>query len=198
MPDVSVTIPSNSIRLSVPTAVSLSAQTATSQQPSVASGVAHTVILEPTPVGEVAGLSSGRLVNVENFGLAIKDELRNKVLSVERVFISATRVGHAKNMALRVDNIPTSLNAVTMPKNATILSASITSKTSIGSPYEIKLIDRNETTLSSIQVPSGATAISQSGLNVDLDEGETLKIFLASEEPVENPMVSIEFAWRAI
>jgi hypothetical protein len=196
MPDVSVTTPSNSIRLSVPTTVSLSVQQQTSQQPTVSTGVAHTVILEPTTIGEVGELSSGRLVNIEGFGLAIKDEIRNKVLSVEKFYMTAAKRGYCQNMALRVDGIATSLDAVKIPRDATILSAAITTKDSINSNFQIEFKKQNDESVASIPVPSGTSSLRQSGMSADLDADDSLTIFLSSDEPVDNPLVTIEIAWR--
>lgn len=194
---VSVTIPNNSIQLSVPTTVSLTAKKTTSQQPQVASGVATSVILEPTQfVGEASELVSGRMVNIEGFGLAIKDEARNKILSVERVFMTATRVGFTQNMALRVDGIPTTLNQFGLLKNATVLSVSVTQRESINTEYQIKLIKDDTTTIGTIPVTAGTTSLIQTGLNYDVDCGEKLTIFLSADEPIENPMVLVELAWR--
>lgn len=197
MSEVSVTVPSNAVRLSVPTSVSVSATQQTSQQPQASTSVASTVVLAPvSSAGSPQELDAGRLVNVDGVGLCMKDEARNKILSIERSTVTAGKEGYAKSLWLRTESVKGNLNSVLIPKDATILSVGVSVSEIPTGTNEIKLY-KNSELVATIGVPTDATSASNTGLNIDVAAGDRIKVFAGGEAAIKDPIVAISLAWRA-
>jgi len=195
MTDINITSSGAFLSLSPNTSINLATQevAAAPAQPQ-----SEVLILPPTSPGAPEELADGRFVNVTGIGLCYKDETRNKILSVERATFAAGKEGYAQSLWLRSESVKGSMNAATLPRNATLISAGVSLSEAPPAQSEIKIFkNNNNTPVVSMTIEANATKAAALDLNIDFNAGDKIKIFASSVEAIRDPLVFLSVAWRA-
>lgn len=195
MADINITSSGPFLSLSPNTSINLATQETAAIQAQPQSDV---LILPPTSPGTPEELAAGRFVNVDGVGLCYKDETRNKILSVERATFAAGKEGYAQSLWLRSESVKGNMNAATLPRNATLISAGVSFSEAPPAQSEIKIFKNNEPSpVAVLTVEANEAKASALDLNTDFATGDKIKIFVSSAEAVRDPLVFLSVAWRA-
>jgi hypothetical protein len=125
------------------------------------------------------------------------DDNRSKWLSAGRVVFMAGRSGRIKNGFLRtVDGQVTNLTGYRMPRDATITTISVQTRTSETWTLHIR---KNGTDTNILSVPIiASTGAHDTLIDVDLDEGDRIHFFAETTTlfGIKDPIAWIEVAWK--
>jgi len=195
MADINITSSGAFLSLSPNTSINLATQETAATQAQPQSDV---LILPPTSPGTPEELAAGRFVNVDGVGLCYKDETRNKILSVERATFAAGKEGYAQSLWLRSESVKGNMNAATLPRNATLISAGASLSEAPPAQSEIRIFKNNNNAPAAVlTIEANKAKASALDLNIDFAAGDKIKIFISSAESVRDPLVFLSVAWRA-
>jgi hypothetical protein len=124
----------------------------------------------------------------------VYDTQRGHLVSTARMTIHAGKDGlGVTNTSLRIAGIPMQgKQGVLIPRKASITAAYAKSRNNSNWSLEIR---RNGNPISICSVPISGGRGSRAGLDVELQEGDWLQLYVAGTN-VEHPMASVEIAWR--
>jgi hypothetical protein len=168
--------------------------------------VTGTITLAGDGVNTVS--TAGQTITVSGAGIATlqygadglvfaEDPTRaNKLLSVDRQVVLYSTDGSVDGTYLRAGNVINNFAGWIIPRDGTITAATY-GYISGAATKDFLIRINNTTTLNTTNVPS-ATATVDSGLNIDVAQGDVVQIFISGTGAAINDVfATIEIAWRA-
>lgn len=158
---------------------------------------ATTAPLEIVPKASLpsSSLADGQIA-IQTGIMYVYDNSRSKWLSIFRFPVYFGRRGLTEDQYLNVCGgvIPSNNSGIRLIRNATIVGMSAQIDASGTATFRVRKND-SATSLASLTV-TAATGAQSSTTNVDLDAGDQIQAYLDSSAKVEDPVFTIELAWR--
>lgn len=151
-------------------------------------------VLDPRASAPTTGNADGA-VAYSGGVLYVYDGTRAKWLSVDRKEVVFGRKGNSKDIYLRtLDGIATSETGVRISRNATVTA--LTAQADSAGTWTLE-VRRNDvvTTLTSLTV-TAAQGNQDITINIDLNQGDELQVYMTSASGVVSPVGTVEIAYR--
>lgn len=155
--------------------------------------------LELTPLTNLptTNLGGGQFAVKSSTGIPyIYDSTRSKFISLARMYACFGRQGSTKNQYLNTyTGIPSNNSGVLLFRNAVILGLSARIDGTGTCTFIIEKNNNQGVTITSIAITAGVYNI-LTNINIDLNTTDYLECYLSNTNPVADPIIMIELAWR--